>query len=724
MKSVWTQSACRTAAWAISTGIVAGAMPGAALAQSAAPAAASPDASEIVVTARKREERLFDVPGAVSAVSNAQVEKLRLFDARDLLSLTPSAFLQENNAGTARDFSIRGVGTPTLFAEPGVATYVDEIYSSGFISYPTQFFDLERVEVLRGPQGALYGRNAVGGAVNVISKNPDDKWGASLQGTYGTFDRYELRGIVNAALTDGVGIRVSGWKFKQNKGEYFNPVTKRYLDANDTEGGRIVGKFDLTDKISLRIVAEHNEGETAGTYLFFPTAGETAKTVSRDTQPTNSFDTTRVSSELGIKTDLGTFTLISGGRNYTLDGVEDTDLSTDLFPTPTLSSLGKQISTRRNHVESRFAEARWLSPDWNGISLLVGATYLNDKATGTILTDLNGLSLAFSGGAAPFTLGIANNQSVKSWAGFAEATWKITDTVSLIGNLRYTSDDKSVDFLFTPSPTLIGFVGPSQAVKRTRTFNNWSPGATLSWSPSEAVRAYAKIQTGFRAGGYNFNVAKSANLDYDSETSVNYEVGARFKVAPVHAALGVSAYYLTQKNVLVPFFDFTAPPGLQGYLDNAGRARTFGLEVEASVQPVEGWTISGSLGVLDGKFNDGAVNGVSLKGKELPAARKLTTSLSTAYRRPITRSIDVLFNASWTHRSSGFQDVQNLFAIGGNNLINLSAGVDFGPFDLLGFVQNLGNDRYDIAFGGNRNGQSGVIRAQGRTYGVSARAKF
>jgi iron complex outermembrane receptor protein len=716
------QSACRTAAWAVSAGIVAGVMPGATLAQTAT--AATNDASEIVVTARKREERLFDVPGPVSAVSNAQVEKLRLFDARDLLSLTPSAFLQENNAGTARDFSIRGVGTPTLFAEPGVATYVDEIYSSGFISYPTQFFDLERVEVLRGPQGALYGRNAVGGAVNIISKNPDDKWGANIQGTYASFDRYELRGIVNAAITDGVGIRVSGWKFKQNKGEYFNPVTGKYLDSSDTQGGRIVGKFDLSEKISLRLVAEHNEGDTAGTYLYFPTAGETPKTVKRDTQPTNHFNTTRVSAELGLETGFGNFTLIGGGRDYTLDGVEDTDLSTDVFPTPTLSSLGKQVSTRRNHIESRFAEGRWLSPDWNGINLLLGVTYLDDKATGTILTDLQGLSLSFAGGAAPFTLGIANNQSVKSWAGFAEATWAITDTVSLIGDLRYTSDDKSVDFLFTPSPTLVGFVGPSQAVKRTRNFNNWSPGGTLSWSPNDAVRAYAKIQTGFRAGGYNFNVAKSANLDYDSETSVNYEVGARFKAAPMRATFGASAYYLTQKNVLVPFFDFTAPPGLQGYLDNAGKARTFGMEFEASVQPVDGWTIGGSLGLLDAKFTDGVVNGVSLNGKELPAARSLTTSINTAYRRPITDKIDALFNASWTHRSSGFQDVQNQFRIGGNNLVNLSAGVDFGPFDILGFVQNLTDDRYDIAFGGNRNGQSGVIQAQGRSYGVSARAKF
>jgi iron complex outermembrane receptor protein len=118
---------------------------------------AVPDRDVITVTARKREESLFEVPGAISVVGGGQIEALRLQDARDALSLTPNAFLQENNAGTARDISIRGVSTPTLFAEPGVALYVDDVYASGFITYPTRFYDIERIEVLRGPQGSLYG---------------------------------------------------------------------------------------------------------------------------------------------------------------------------------------------------------------------------------------------------------------------------------------------------------------------------------------------------------------------------------------------------------------------------------------------------------------------------------------------------------------------------------------------------------------------------------------
>lgn len=731
-KSAMLVGTARGSALAAALGVLAGlgVAPEQAAAQTAAAvteaeaADTSFNVSEIVVTARKRDEKLFDVPGPISAVSGTSIEALRLFDARDLLSLTPSAFLQENNAGTARDVSIRGVGTPTLFAEPGVPIYVDEIYSSGFISYPQQFLDIERVEVLRGPQGALYGRNAVGGAVNILSMDPTPAWGASFKGTYASFDRYELLGIVNAAVTEDIGIRVVGWKFDQNEGQFYNPVTDEYFDALDTEGGRVVGKFAFSENVTLRVVAEHNEGTTPGTYLFFPTAGETPDNIPRDTQPTNSFDTTRLSVQLGADTNIGNFTLIVGGRDYSLDGVEDTDLSTVLFPAPDLSTLGKQVTTRNNTVESRSVEGRWLSPDWGNFNVLAGVSYLNDTATGTILTELEGLSLAFTGGAFPFTLGIDNNQSLESWAGYAEATWAITDTISLIGDLRYTSDTKSVDFRFTPSPTLIGFVGPSQAVNESRTFTNWSPGGTIAWDPNDNVRAYAKVQTGFRAGGYNFNVANALNLEYDSETAINYEVGARFKVEPMRATLSGAVYYMTQDDVLVPFFDFTAPPGLQGYLANAGTAATYGVEFEASVEPVLGWTVNAALGMLDAKFTSGVVNGTPLDGRQLPAARDLTVSLYTAYTREIAKNTDLLFNLSWTYRSGGYQDVLNQFPISSASLVNLSAGVDFGHFDILGFVTNLGDDQYEIAFGGNRNGQSGVILAQGRTFGISARVKF
>jgi iron complex outermembrane receptor protein len=686
---------------------------------------ATASSEEVVVTARKRSERLFDVPAAVTAITPQQVEQLRLRDARDLLTLVPSAYLQENNAGTARDISIRGVSTPNLFAEPGVALYVDDVYSSGFISYPTKFYDLERVEVLRGPQGGLYGRNAVGGAVNVMSRRPDGELGGELTATYASFERWEVQGAANLPLGEDFAVRAVGWYSDQGEGEYFNPVTGDYLDRNRSSGGRISASYTPNADLSFLLLAETDTGKGGGTYLFFPTAGESKGNVPRDTQPVNEYDAQRYVAQAELETSAGGFTLVLGRREYQLDGIEDTDLSDQTaFGSPN-AALGQQITTRRNDSQGNFAELRWLSPEFGSVQVLGGVTYVDDKAFGGILTNLQGLSNAFTGGALPATLAIDNNQKLTSWAGFADISWAVTETIDVTASLRYTEDKKSVDFLFTPSFLVSTFLGPSQARVTTRSFDQFSPGLTIAWKPSDDWRVYAKVQTGFRAGGFNFNVANAANLPYEEETSINYELGAKTKFADGRGTVGLTVYFLEQDDVLVPLFDLAAPGPLGGYLANVGEAETFGAELEGSFRLTDELTFGANVAYLDGSFTAGAVNGAILDGKQLPAARKWTASLTASYRTPVGGDMYLIANGSYTFRTKGFQDAANTQTIGGNDLVNLSAGLEFGHIELTGFVQNALDDEYDIAFGGLRSpNQSGVIRAQGRSFGVTAKAKF
>ncbi|MBB3776328.1 iron complex outermembrane receptor protein [Erythromicrobium ramosum] len=723
----------RSALMSSAAAVFLAASPAVVAAQDEAAAAADADTrattGEIIVTARKREERLVDVPGPITALSPTTITDARLQEPRDLLLQVPGAFLVENNAGTARDISIRGVGTPTLFAEPGVAMYVDEVYSSGFISFPTQFYDLERVEVLRGPQGALYGRNAVGGAVNVISKRPTDELSGMIRSTVARYDRSEVEAMANLPVGDSFGVRVSGLYIDQNKGEYLNTVTDEFIDKQDSISGRVVAKFDPGSGFSATLIYEHTDADTPGTALFFRDAGETRRTIRRDTQPRNSYNVDRLAAELAYDSDsAGTFTLIAGGRDYKLRGTEDTDLSDNIIPDLATGNLGQQVTTRFNRVESRFGELRWLSPQWGGLSVLAGVTYLDESATGDIATDLVSIRTFLGGGTVPFVLGIANDQSLESWAAFLEADVDLADDVSVIASARYTDDTKRVNFAFNPTPALAGFGLVPQTANLSRGFSRFTPGVTLSWTPGDA-NIYAKIQTGFRAGGFNFNVANAANLEYGQETSVNYELGAKTTLMDGKALIGVSAYLLTQDDVLVPFFDFTAAPGLQGFLANAGKAETLGIELEGSVTPIEGVTLGGTIGWMDPEFTSGTfIAGLAtvtpLDGLQLPATRRWSFSLNAEVRRPLSDRIDVIANAAYASRSGGFQDVANAFRTGDIDLLNLSAGLDFGKFDVLAFVQNAGNDRFDIAFGGNRNGTSGVTQAPGTTYGVSTRVNF
>ena len=699
--------------------LMAGASP--ALAQASSDQAVA--VGEVVVTARKREERLFDVPNAITAVSPGQVDALRLQDARDLLTLVPTAFLQENNAGTARDISIRGVGTPNLFAEPGVALYVDEVYSSGFISYPTQFYDLERIEVLRGPQGALYGRNAVGGAVNIISKSPTDSLEGSLKVTAAELQRYEIQGVLNLPLGDDAGLRIAAWNMTQDEGEYFNSTLDQYIDANESSGVRLSAQASPSEALTLKLVVEYNEADTAGTNLYFPGAGEAKSDVRRDTQPVNSYDTTRYSAQLAYDTETtGLFTVVVGGRDYSLTGEEDTDLSADFTPTALNGSLGKQVTSRQNEIESRFFEARWLSPQFGPVNVLAGFTYLDESATGDILTSFDYFAVAT---AAPATLAINNDQSVESWAAFAEATWSVTDATTVILDLRYTNDEKRADFNFRTAGVVALFLGGAQTALLDETFKQWSPGVTVAWTPEESLRVYGKVQTGFRAGGFNFNVANAANLPYDEETSVNYEVGAKKQLWGGRAYVAATAYLLEQDNVLVPLFDLTAPGPLGGYLANVGEARTFGLELEGQARLAPGLQGTVALGWLDAELTSGkGAFGVDLKGNEVPSSRPFTSAVTLSYRREIASGIDLMLDGSYTYRARGYQDVANTARISEANLVNLAAGLDFGSFDVTAYVQNAADDDYEIASGGSRAGTFGIVRAQGRTFGVTLGARF
>ena len=680
---------------------------------------------EVLVTARKRSETLFDSPGAISAIDLKQLDSLQMNDARDLLTLVPTAFLTENNAGTARDVNIRGVGTPNLFAEAGVATYIDEVYSSGFISYPTQFYDLERIEVLRGPQGALYGRNAVGGALNVISARPDQEFGGRLRAAAGRYDLTEYEGTINAPVTSAIGARITGWYTDQNEGEYYNPAVNEYIDANSSQGGRGVFSFAPGDSMSLDLIVEDTEARTPGTNLYFPDSGETKKTVARDDNPRNKFDVTRVAAIGNYELDIGTFTLVLGTRSYNLDGVEDTDLTADNPLNLALGQLGKQTTTRSNTVDSDYSELRWLSPQWGNFSYLAGVNYLDESAKGKTFTDLSGLSEGLTGGALPATLDLDNDQSLNSWAVFAEITYDIMPTLQAILSARYTEDEKKVDFTYDPSALMAGIIGADQASRENETFDNFSPGGILAWQPTDTLRVYGKVQTGFRAGGYNFNVGSVDNLPYDDETSINYEIGAKSEFWDGRALVAVNTFYLEQSDVLVPLFDFNSPGPLGGYLDNVAEAGTYGLEVEGTVRVLESLTAGFSMGWLDAEFTDGEdALGNDIKGNKLPSSRELTSAVTASYRETVFENIQLLADASYTYRDHGYADLSNDTEVSDAELLNASAGFEYRNVRVLAYVKNALDDDYDLAFGFRAPGDLGVSKAEGETYGVSVVYEF
>ena len=701
----------------------------------------------VTVTAEKRVERIFDVAGPITAISGTQLDALHMQDARDALQLIPTAFLGEINDAQERDIQIRGVGTEQIFGEPGVALYMDDAFSNDFISYPTQFYDISRIEVLRGPQGALYGRDAVGGAVNIISNMPTDTFEGSVRADYMSYDREELVGMVNTPITDTMAARFVVWQTNQSQGEYYNSYLHEYMDKNDSLGGRATFKADLTSHLTLTLLAEGSWGNGPGTDLFFP-GDETQTTILRDTEPRNHFDADRFVGRLVWDTSAGQFTLIAAHRDYNLTGIEDTDLSADFDPTSNNGFSGQEITYRKDAMHGNYAEARWLSPDFGPVSILAGISYLKSGANGDVLTDANYLTQTFGSPTNQAQLYIDNIQGVDSWSPYAELTWHIADTLSLIADARYDSERKSENFDYAPSPlleTLENFFAPcapanipcTAQLTTSKTFTDFSPGGTLAWSPDADWRVYAKVQTGFRAGGYNFNVGSIADLPYNEERSINYEIGVKNQFADGRAYWALDGYMLDQSNVLVYRYDFSLPGPIAGHLINGGDARTYGVEPEIGYNDLlPGLDVTANLGYLDPRYTSGTATFTgSIVGKMVQYASPLTTAVTANYRYVLTDDLDFLLNGAYTHRGEHWEDAGNTIRFDGVDLVDLRVGVEFErKYDLSFFVQNALDDRYDTAYGGYRpapaylfygpGAGSGVALAPGRMFGVELQAKF
>lgn len=699
-------------------------LPQAARAADPAAGAAPARIEEVVVTARKRAEKLFDVPGPVSVVSSRQVEQLRLRSARDYITLIPGAYLDEgDNSGGQQNFSLRGVTTPTIFAEPGVGVYVDDIFSAAFISYPLQLHDIERIEAVRGPQGALYGRDAVGGAINVISRAPDATSTSTLTATYASYNRVELDATTNIAISDKFRVRLAAWGVNQPDGEYTNIRGDRALDATAYAGGRASATWDIAPDWTASFLVEHTQGDTPGTILYFPGL-ETKDTIRRDTQPQNSIDVTRYNAKLGYASAIGRFDLIFGGREFALTGVEDTDLSDIFAPNFGAGFLGRQVTKRRNSVSDKSAELRYTSAQFGPLSLLAGFVFIDGDASGGIVSDLDGITTTLG---IPSRLTIQNSQTLRSYAGYAEATLRLGADVKFIVDARYTNDDKADDFSYVRSGVV---PPPDQFANPRKTFTRFTPGGTLAWEPAPDWRLYAKALTGFRAGGYNFNVGSARNLPYNQETSENYEIGAKHSFAAAAAYLALTGYVLRQHNILLAAFDASQPGPVGSYLVNAGEARTLGFDVEGSATPLPGLTVTGSVGYQDAVFTGGLnpLGGDKLDGRGVPSARRWTTATTILYRRPITDTVDGFVNASYSYRSSAPSTLGTATftppVYDAANLLNFSVGVAFGRYEIRSFVQNLLDSDYKVAFGGFRDGITGIIRAQGRTAGVTLNARF
>lgn len=723
------------------TAIVAATIAAAPLAaQDAAPEAEAEASGEIVVTSLRRTETLQDTPAAVTAFDSQAIQNAGIERPADFIALTSNVTLVETqNAGNAFVI-IRGI-TQNRNSEPSVAVIVDGVQQVNPAQFNQDLFDIEQIEVLKGPQGGLYGRNAIGGAIIINTKQPTDEFAGNFTAGIDNGFGYYLRGGISGPLAENVKFRVAGSWYDTNG---FIRNTFLNEDADPVQDFSLRGNLliEATDKLTFDLRASVNQLRTQGLYYNIVGDVNDIAPVRVNNRGQNDRDIYNVALKVEYAGDNAVFTSVSSYD--TLKEVLTGD-AFDFLPIPDsfFFNLFEAIFGEGNgfdlnqsqylNVKAFSQEVRLASPeDGRKFNWMVGG-YLIDTtrfiSTGNMVDTGNGVFPVFRSPSTnplnPQFSFLADGQNNFAWALFANAGYEFSDQLRVDASLRYDRDRRRQTTL-TPQGFLPSVPGVPQAQSgevRTAVFDDWQPKITLTYEPSTDLTLYGGYSRGFRSGGFNQTGvgAESVNAGivgvgdlFQAETADTFEVGAKAHVGPVR--LGAAAYTTKSKNSY--FFVFLAQSSTQN-LGNIPETRINGFELEATAEVAPHFDINAALGVTDSEIK--AFPDASVIGNEAPQISRYTLNLGAQYAGPISDTVDGLFRVDYRRTGRTWWEPFNTTSRNPVDIVDVRAGFKLqNGISVTGFAQNAFNEIYNAEFspGGF------VFRAKPRRYGIEVGYKF
>jgi iron complex outermembrane receptor protein len=655
---------------------------------------------EIVVTAQKREESLQDVPISVSAYSGEFLERARIEDVKDLIDLTPGV------AGRTKDsyidyVSVRGIITNDfgIGGDPSVGIYKDGVYQGRNGVVMTSFYDLDRVEVLKGPQGLLFGRNAASGAMSVITAKPntDDLEGYVRAGA-GERSHYELEGAVNIPLSDSWAVRFAGYHAEEDG------YTKNVVGGNDlVDFDRTAGRAMLGyegDRLSGFFMAEYEDRDQSAT-IYRATElddfGVDEEDVASDLLD-NDKDESQILSltlELNYDFDFARLTSISAYRDHDFDYLEDFDGTPLTINTYSQDQDGDYWSQEFKLVSTGVGPLQWL----------VGASYYNEDIQADFYqqSDEDTQCIYWLGdtcdvsyepvyeepwpGYTPGGLIESNTAegNYDGWAVYGELSYDITDRLAASAGLRYTYDEKefSNDIDFPTSalgPFYVFGLWTDGPVQDKKDWDEWTPRFALTYDIADEVRLYGTAVKGFKSGGFGtFNVLLPEGTDFvpyetfdpapegtkpdpfDPETVWSYEVGMKSRWLDDRLQANVSAFYYKYDDLQITFFNGETN---NTEVENVGSAEGTGFEADLRFLPNAYLDFYAGISYLDTEIDDIPADVCEdCDGNELIVAPEWTFAGIGTFRYPVGRFGDAFFTAEYTWQDDFYSDFDNSSAI-------------------------------------------------------------
>jgi iron complex outermembrane recepter protein len=722
-----------------------------------APSTAATEVStgDIIVTAQKRGELLSKVPIAISAVSSASLENSRVVGITDLGSVVPG--LNTATAANASTFwlpFIRGVGSNAtgLGNNSSVATYIDGIYQPANTTNVQDFANIERIEVLKGPQGTLFGRNATGGAINIITKKPSDSFELNAEGSYGRFgetvDKFYVTGPLGPTLAASLSYQYHGG------GNYIRDLStdKKFGGFNNHSlNGKLLWNPSDRLEIGLSLIyAKHRQTDPSQSLAFAPEAG--LPPIGQLGVPINfeprkflgnrpfSMESSKKEAQLNLKYSFDSFDLVS------LTGYQRADNQVYLdFDATTVNGF---YFAEVDHIKSFSQEVQLVSNGTGPLKWILGLFYSSDIQSYAPL--YFGIGVPFpatpevvaANAPGGTRIDINSTSNAKSYAAFAQGTYALGDKTNLTLGLRYTIEDRSLNgtqAVQIPTPDANGrlfftpFVIDASPANNKTTFKKPSWRISLDHNFSDELMAYVSYNRGFKSGVYNATSVSQKAVN--PEILDAYEVGAKARLLDGKLSLNAAAFYYDYKNLQV---QVTQTGTI--LLENAAAATLYGGEVEAVFRPSHALVFHAGLSLLHSEYKDyfdaatfilnssaGGENAIipDASGQRLIYAPKYTYNIGVEHTLDMSGGSSVVSTVNWSY-SGGYKTV-----VGGDgNFIRaygtLAAALTwFSPdktFHVGVFGQNL-TDKEDIGRYLNTAGLERQLQRP-RTFGVLAGVKF
>ena len=668
---------------------------------------------EVIVTATKREESIYEVPIAITAFTQAGIERQGITDLTDIGKFVPNLNVTGFSAGHTSSVNpfIRGIGLQDhlITTDPGVGVYVDGVYLGRQVGQNWSLANIERVEVLRGPQGTLYGRNSIGGAINIITRQPGDESGGRMKVYGGTRGRLYGDIYYNASFAEQFAVSATGsWTQRNGVGDFVNLDTSQDVGEFKDWSGRIAAKWMPAENFSILAAYDKAKGrgglrpyttliDEVPSGLLYP-LGERNSDVSDDPYDnnggyyldedgnvvasnvvSNDADGWSITADWDMNEELALKFIYADRSSEYGSGLDDDSIADTLFTYP-----------ETGWADQKSAELQFFG-NFDSWDFVTGLYWFKEKGANSQVPNF------FAGGAGAFELG----QKAKSKAIYANVGFQATDTLRLSGGLRYTKDDKDAYVNINS-----GLIEESNS----RDWNETSWEIAAVWDVNERINLYGTIQNGYQSGQYpprpyclfgSLDFDQPGNVSRpncfeanDNVTATNYEIG--LKGSPTdNFQMSIAAFYTDYSDL--PYQVSESSGGGFNTVNVIVDQTSKGFEWESTWAPDNGFALFTTLGYIDADVDGDSPYAVA------PLTPKWTASVSPQYTMDLDNGGDLLFRADYSYRAKMYgepsSDPARMTQISSRDLINfdITYTEPNGRWSVSAYGRNVTNEKYDNA---------------------------